>query len=95
MTPQPDPVKRIEDALRLGFRLSEAVQKVLGRPLASFARERGHRESEVSMCLGGYPGRTYGRIRDDLAGELGISRRALDRLIDAPPAPRLDAGDSP
>lgn len=77
-----DPVKRIEHALQLGFKLSEAVQNVLGRSLAAFARERGHRQSEVSMCLGGYPGRVYGAIRDDLARELGIERKQLDRLIE-------------
>jgi hypothetical protein len=77
-----DPVKRIEDALVLGFSLSEAVQKVLGRPLAAFARDHGYRQSEVSMCLGRYPGRVYAGIRSDLARELGIDRRELDRLID-------------
>jgi hypothetical protein len=89
--PRPhDPVKRIEHALHLGFRLSEAVQNVLGRSLAAFARERGHRESEVSMCLGRYPGRVYAGIRDDLARELGIDRKEMDRLIDH--SPSVDTG---
>lgn len=74
-------VKRIEAALDLGFPLSDAVNRVLGRSLASFAREHGYRESEVSMCLRGYAGRVYGDLRDDLASELGIERQDLDRLI--------------
>lgn len=71
----------IESAMALGFTLSEAVQKVLGRSLSQFAEERGHRQPEVSMCLGGYPGRTYGQIRDDLCAELEIERAVLDRWI--------------
>lgn len=80
-------VKLIRAAIDLGFSTSEAVQKALGRPLSHFAEERGHRPSEVSMCLNGYPGRTYALIRDHLAAELGIERRHLDVLIDGEPEP--------
>ena len=85
-------VKRIEAAMSLGFSVSEAVQKALGRHLSQFAEEHGHRQSEVSMCLGGYPGRTYGTIRDDLSGALGIERAELDALIDG--ASEAPAGEA-
>ena len=85
-------VKRLEAALELGFSVSEAVQKALGRSLTQWAEEHGHRQSEVSMCLGGYPGRIYGAIRDDLAAELGIDRGDLDRLIDGPTEPATTEG---
>lgn len=71
----------IEGALALGFTLSEAVQRALGRSLSEFAEAHGHRQSEVSMCLGGYPGRIYAQVRDDLCAELSIERATLDRWI--------------
>lgn len=76
-----DPVKRLRAALALGFSLPDSLPIVLGCSVATFARRCGHRESEVSMCLRGYPGRTYGAIREDLASELGVSRSDVDDLI--------------
>lgn len=80
-------VKRLEAARELGFGLPEAVMKMIGTTLTAWAESHGHRQSEVSMCLGGYPGRPYASIRDDLAQDLGIERTDLDRLIDGDPTP--------
>lgn len=78
-------VKQIEALVELGLTTSEAFQKALGRTLASFAEEFGHRAVEVSMCLNAYPGRIYTAVRDDLAATLGIPREEVDRLIDGGP----------
>lgn len=48
--------------------------------LRSFAVEHGLYVQEVSYCLNG--DREYGRIRDLLAEDLGLSRTEVDRLID-------------
>lgn len=77
-----DAVKLIEASLALGFSLSEAVQRALGRSLSEFARERGHSRSAVSMCLTHYQQRVFGNVRDDLADELSVPREYLDRLIE-------------
>lgn len=90
MTAPTTAVNRIRALVGLGLTPSEAFQKALGKPLAQFAEERGHRGNEVSMCLNAYPGRTYTAIRDDLAEELGITRTEVDALIDGP-APAAEA----
>lgn len=75
-------VARLEAAMGLGFTLSEAVQKALGRSLTAWAEDHGHRQNEVTMCLRAYHQRTYSAIRDELARDLGITREEIDRLID-------------
>lgn len=76
-------VRRLEAAIGLGFSLSEAVQKALGCSLTQWAEANGHRQSEVSMCLGGYHQRAYPAIREALARDLAVEREDLDRLIEA------------
>lgn len=77
-----DAVKKIEDALALGFTLSAALPLVLGRSLSAFADEFGHSRSEMSMCLSFYGGRIYEAIRADLSRETGIPRETLDSWIE-------------
>lgn len=85
MPSESDAVKRLQAALDLGFSLSEAVFRTLGQTQSAWAEDHGVRQSEVSMCLGGYPERPYGAIRDALCDDLGIPRSDLDRLIDGTP----------
>lgn len=92
MPQRPTAVNVVESALALGFSLSEAIQRALGRSLASFAATYGHRASEVSMCLNAYEGRVYPAIRNDLATELGIGREVVDQWIDNPKAKAAEAG---
>lgn len=81
MVAHSDASKTIREALRLGFSLSDAVQRALNRPLSEFAAQHGFRKSEVSMCLLGYHQRAYPNIRDAICNEIRISRQFLDAQI--------------
>jgi hypothetical protein len=74
-------VKVIDGALALGFSLSEAVQRALGRTLTAFAADKPYSVQSVSMCLAAYEGRVYPEIRDDLCAELEIPREYIDGRI--------------
>jgi hypothetical protein len=74
-------IKVIEAALAIGFKLSEAVQRALGAPLAEFASRHGFTPQAVTMCLGAYQGRVYSDIRDALCADLEIPREYIDRLL--------------
>lgn len=75
-------VKVIDGALSLGFSLSEAVQRALGRSLSSFCEGRSFSPQSLSMCLTAYEGRVYPEIRDAICAELDIPREYLDARID-------------
>jgi len=79
--PEHEKIKVIEAALAIGFSLSEAIQRALGRSLTAFASAHGFRQNEVSMCLAAYEGRVYPQIRDAICSDLEIPREYLDRLI--------------
>ncbi len=78
-----NPVKVVEGALALGFTLSEAMQRALGRTLSAFGQEFGHSPSEVSMCVRRYEGRIYPDIRESFARALRVDRAKVDEWIDA------------
>jgi hypothetical protein len=68
--------------LALGSTLAQAVGNVLQGSLTEIAGRHGFRQTEVSMCLRNYPGRSYPRIREALAADLGITRLEIDELIE-------------
>lgn len=74
-------VKRIRARVALGMTLSQAIHKEMQMTLSAFAEAHGFRQPEVSMCLCGYPGRTYPTIRDAVAVTLGVERKVVDGLI--------------
>jgi len=55
--------------------------------LSDLAREQKVSSSMIYNCLAGV--KPYEPIRDMLAERLGVSRLAIDRLIDTPPPPPL------
>lgn len=77
-----EPMARLQAAVALGFTVSEAVQKLLGRTLTSWAEANGHRQNEVTMCLLKYHQRIYPEIRDGLARDIGVTRAEFDSFID-------------
>src|SRR5690606_38054202 len=82
MSPSADSVKKVENALSLGFSLAEALQLVLARPLSAFGAEYGHSPSEVSMCIRFYDGRVYDGIRTNLSRATGVPRELIDAWIE-------------
>lgn len=77
--------------MAVGLSASEAVQRALGISLSEFGRRNGFRQTEVSMCLLGYPDRGYPEIRDAICAELGITRDFLDAKIEEQAAVRASA----
>lgn len=76
-------VNLVGGALALGFTLSEAVQRAIGEPLATWGSRFGFTPQAVSMCLRFYEGRVYPDIRDRLAETLGTERSTVDGWIES------------
>jgi len=64
-------------SLRARLKAALALQE---KTLASWARENGWHDAQLSMALAGT--REYAHIRDAIAGLLRLPRSEVDRLLD-------------
>lgn len=76
-------INEVEKRVLEGLSGAEKVKALLagrGKTLKDFAREHGEWIESVSACIRGV--RPLPELRDKLAAELGMTRAAIDELID-------------
>lgn len=59
---------------------ADLIRLALPMSLTEFAARHGFSKQEVSQCL--YRYRRHEKVRDALAGALGVSRAEIDELLD-------------
>jgi hypothetical protein len=73
-------LERIKTGIGLGFTLGQVIWKALDTTGKEWAYENKHTEIEMVHMLAGR--REYGKARNLLAKDLGITREDLDDLIE-------------
>jgi len=72
----------IRNSIEAGFTLTEVVRMLLGESFADFSKANGVSQTEISMCLLGYPGRDLPKVRKLLARKLGLRLSVMNNVVD-------------